>query len=208
WTAALNAGPDQIWKAAPQLGRPSKQADVLYYLAESADPLPAESAVLEATGATAEHVDGLVEAGIVQRLPAVTVAVPSASGEEPPERLRELYSTLPQPVDNLPAADLAELEKAGLVEREAQPGSLNLTLSRQQALHDYLRLRQGEKYAAVIALLATEAQPVNLGDIYAQTGASIHHLRRLAELDLVRLGDEEVWRDPLAGRIFVPADAP
>ena len=207
-TAALNAGPDQIWKAAPQLGRPSKQADVLYYLAESADPLPAESAVLEATGATAEHVDGLVEAGIVQRLPAVTVAVPSASGEEPPERLRELYSTLPQPVDNLPAADLAELEKAGFVEREAQPGSLNLTLSRQQALHDYLRLRQGEKYAAVIALLATEAQPVNLGDIYAQTGASLHHLRRLAELDLVRLGDEEVWRDPLAGRIFVPADAP
>ena len=62
-TAALNAGPDQIWKAAPQLGRPSKQADVLYYLAESADPLPAESAVLEATGATAEHVDSLVEEG-------------------------------------------------------------------------------------------------------------------------------------------------
>src|SRR5699024_3824020 len=64
-TAALNAGPRQIWEAAPQLGRASKQSDVLYYLAESADPLPAESAVLEATGASSEHIDGLVEEGIV-----------------------------------------------------------------------------------------------------------------------------------------------
>lgn len=207
-TATLNAGSRQTWEAAPQLGRASKQSDVLYHLVESSDPLPAEATVLEATGASTAHVDGLVEEGIVQRLPAVTVIVPAAAQERAPEHLRELFAALPLPAESIDTAALAELEAAGLVEREEQPAALNLTLSRQQALHHYLCLRQGEKYAAILALLAAEAQPVSLGDIYAQTGASLHHLRKLAELDLVRLGDEEVWRDPLAERTFVPAEAP
>ena len=56
--------------------------------------------------------------------------------------------------------------------------------------------------------LATAAQPVPVTDIYAETGATITHLRKLARLDLIRLGDEAVWRDSLADRDFVPVDPP
>jgi primosomal protein N' (replication factor Y) (superfamily II helicase) len=59
-----------------------------------------------------------------------------------------------------------------------------------------------------MALLGGEAQPVPVSDVYAGTGSSLYHLRKLADLDLIRLGDEQVWRDPLADRDFVPAEAP
>src|SRR5690606_16776666 len=45
-------------------------------------------------------------------------------------------------------------------------------------------------------------------DIYEATGATLAHLKKLAQLDLIRFGSEEVWRDPLADRDFVPAEAP
>src|SRR5690606_34230445 len=53
-----------------------------------------------------------------------------------------------------------------------------------------------------------EARAVPVSEIYAATGATLQHLRRLSELDLVRLGDEHVWRDSLADRDFAPADPP
>jgi primosomal protein N' (replication factor Y) (superfamily II helicase) len=49
---------------------------------------------------------------------------------------------------------------------------------------------------------------VPVGDIYAADQFLHHHQRKLAKLELVRLGDEEVWRDSLADRDFVPAVAP
>ncbi|MDT8306267.1 MAG: hypothetical protein RRC07_10045, partial [Anaerolineae bacterium] len=207
-TAALNAGPRQIWEAAPALGRASKQSDVLYHLVHSEDPLPAEEAVREATGADAAHVDGLLAEGLVQRVPAATLLVAAAPRDGVPDVLQPLFAALPLAVDSIDPAALQQLEETGLVTRQEQPDSLNLTPSRQQALHHYLRLRGGEKYAAILSFLAAEAQPVPVSDVYAATGSSLYHLRKLAEHDLVRLGDEHVWRDPLAGRDFVPAEAP
>ena len=71
-----------------------------------------------------------------------------------------------------------------------------------------LNFRGATTYYDVLLLLATEARPVNISHIYAQTGANINHLRKLQKLDLIRFGAEEVWRDPLADRDFVPAQAP
>jgi primosomal protein N' (replication factor Y) len=71
-----------------------------------------------------------------------------------------------------------------------------------------LSLRGGESYYRILKLLARAAQAVNISDIYAATGANINHLRKLAKLDLIRLGDVEVWRDPLADRDFVPSEPP
>jgi primosomal protein N' (replication factor Y) (superfamily II helicase) len=207
-TATLIAGPRQIWEAAPALGRASKQSDVLYHLAESDDPLPAEAAVCEETGATTEHVDALVAAGLVQRVPATTLLVATATGEQAPEALRDLLDALPLALDSIAPGAQAELESAGLVARQDQPAALNLAVSRQQALQHYLRLRGGEKYGAILDMLAAAAQPLPIGDVYAATGSSLHHLRRLAGQELIRLGDEQVWRDPLAERDFVPAEAP
>ena len=38
--------------------------------------------------------------------------------------------------------------------------------------------------------------------------ANLNHLKKWVKLDLIRLGAEEVWRDPLADRDCIPADAP
>lgn len=207
-TATLSAGPRQIWQAAPELGRPSKQADVLHYLVHSDDPLPPEASVLQETGAQAEHIAALVEAGIVRRLPATTLLVAAAPARQSPEELRELLAALPLAVESIAPGDLAQLEEAGLAARQEQPATLYLAVSGQEALQHYLRLRRGEKYGAILALLAAEAQPLPVGELYAETGSNIQHLRRLAAAELIRLGDEQVWRDPLAGREFVPSEAP
>jgi len=71
-----------------------------------------------------------------------------------------------------------------------------------------LRLRRAEVYGVILSLLSREARAVPVGEVYEATGATLRHLRKLAELDLVRLGDEHVWRDSLADRDFAPAHPP
>jgi primosomal protein N' (replication factor Y) len=167
-TAELIAGPKRVQTAVTHLGRANKQADILLYLAEIDDPLPQETAVLEATGASEKHVQQLVKTGLIHR----------------------------EPVDDSQFI--------------IHPSSfiISLAVPHKEVLAHVLRLRGAEKYHQILTLLAHEAQPVSVSDIYAQTGAAITHLRKLAGLDLIRFGSEEVWRDPLADRDFVPADPP
>ncbi|MFW6068476.1 MAG: replication restart helicase PriA [Chloroflexota bacterium] len=207
-TAELIAGPRQLWNRVMELGRASLQSDVLYYLAQSADPLPAEDAVREATGAGDDHIEGLIDEGLIQRTSQTRVIVPVAVADDVPENLQDVYRELPAAADTLDDAAVADLEAQGLAEELTEAPSLNLTLTRQEALEHIFRLRNGEKYWAVINYLARAAQPAPVGDVYEATGSTIYHLRRLKEQDLIRLGSEEVWRDPLADRDFIPSEAP
>lgn len=88
------------------------------------------------------------------------------------------------------------------------PNSISLAIPYSAVLKQAMNLRSAGKYHQVLTLLAQEARPVSVSDIYAQLDVSISHLRKLAALDLIRFGAEEVWRDPLADRDFVPVDAP
>lgn len=54
-----------------------------------------------------------------------------------------------------------------------------------------------DRRLAAMQFLADQAIPVNVSWVYAASGASSTDLNRLAELDLVRLGETEIWRDPL-----------
>jgi len=67
---------------------------------------------------------------------------------------------------------------------------------------------RSEVYRAVIAFLTTEAGPVDVSWVFAATGAKRYHLHKLRERGLIALGAEEVWRDPLAGQVFVPTEPP
>ncbi|MBE2223086.1 MAG: primosomal protein N' [Anaerolineae bacterium] len=69
-TAELIASPARVQDALRQLGRSNKQADVLLYLADLDDPLPEETAVLQATNATEKHLQSLAEAGLLTRTPS------------------------------------------------------------------------------------------------------------------------------------------
>ena len=208
----LTAGWPRIQAAAPQLGRASKAADVLHHLATLADPLPSEADVLAATGAKESHLKSLMAEGLIARIPAqtVAVAVPRARrrGTVLPEAQAAALARLPIDPDELPPDVFAQLHDAGLLRLEEQPAALSLRLSRRKAYGHILRLRQAGVYGDILALLTREARPVAIGDIYAQTAATVKHLRRLAELDLVALKSTEVWRDSLADRDFAPAEPP
>ena len=175
-TAELIASPDRWQTAVTELGRANKQADILRYLLESDDPLPEETAVLQATGANQTHLQKLADVNLIIIDKAISHQ-PSAISKE------NSGSRAPSPL-------------------------ISLAIPPAEAIRQILKLRGATTYYNVLKLLAEKAQPVNISDIYAQTNSNISHLRKLVKLDLIRFGSEEVWRDPLADRDFVPAQAP
>jgi primosomal protein N' (replication factor Y) len=207
-TADLIAGPALIRAATPQLGRASKAADILHYLAESVDPFPPKDDVLTATGATGKQLDSLAAEGLITLLPAAEVVVQVDLKDAPPE-LVALTPRLPLPPSDLPHPErLPEWQAAEWVRVEAQPAAVSLAVPARRVMGHILRYRRAEVYGRVLDYLADEARPVPLSDVYRDTGAALRHLKRLAELELVRLGDVHVWRDSLADRDFAPAEPP
>ncbi|MFN2195275.1 MAG: primosomal protein N' [Anaerolineales bacterium] len=51
----------------------------------------------------------------------------------------------------------------------------------------------------MLQFLIDETGPVEVSWVYAASGGSLADLRYLAERDLISLGEDEVWRDPLEG---------
>ncbi|MEW5985124.1 MAG: primosomal protein N' [Chloroflexota bacterium] len=207
-TAELMAGPRRLRQAAMELGRASKAADALYFLVTSDDPLPAEAAVLEATGVEEKQLVELAKEGLIRRTAAATLVVPLGRAENTPAALREAWERLPAAHATLDENSYDQLQSLGLARTLEQPAVVGLAVSAKQAVHHLYRLRHAEKYDQVLTLLAKEARAVPISEIYAATDTTLQHLKRLAELELVRLGAEEVWRDPLADRDFAPAEAP
>ena len=207
-TAELIAGPAIIRAAVPRLGRANKAADILYYLAESADPFPARDELVAATGATSKHLDALAAEGLITLLPPAEV-VTSGNPADAPAELVALLPRLPLPPADLPQSErLPEWIGAGWVGVVAQPAAVGLAIPARHVMGQILRHRRAEVYGRVLDYLADEARAVPLSDVYQATGASLRHLKRLAELELVRLGDVHVWRDSLADRDFAPAEPP
>ncbi|MCB0214081.1 MAG: hypothetical protein KDJ52_32385, partial [Anaerolineae bacterium] len=68
----LTIPPDTIDTVLPTLGRPSKQAEILLYLAELDDPLPALDSVLAAVDCSIAPVNALIEREWVELIPAQT----------------------------------------------------------------------------------------------------------------------------------------
>ncbi len=207
-TVELAAGPAKIWAAALALGRASKHAELLHFLAQCDDPLPTKYSVLDATGVDESYLSDLVREGLVHCNPATTLVVPAVGQQQVPSPLRLAFAELPVSATELEPQSLDTLQSQELVYLVEQPETVNLAVSQQEALEHIFRFRNGEKYFAILQLLSREAQPVALSDLYDRTDTNINHLRRLAEQDLVRFGTEEVWRDPLADRDFVPSEAP
>jgi primosomal protein N' (replication factor Y) len=60
----------------------------------------------------------------------------------------------------------------------------------------------------ILRFLLDEPGPVNVSWIYAESGGHLRDLRYLAKRDLVRLGESEVWRNPLEDYEFQPKQVP
>ena len=70
------------------------------------------------------------------------------------------------------------------------------------------RAEAGERRLRILRYLAAEGLPVAVPWIYAASGGNLTDLQRLAEMELVQLGESEIWRDPLENIIAPPAEPP
>jgi primosomal protein N' (replication factor Y) len=218
-TVELIATPEEIAAVLPTLGRASKQADVLLYLATSEDPLPALDEVLTGVGCTKSPVDALVKRGWVKVTPKRALVTTTLSGpaieaaladlEQAPAPRTALSSVCdhPGPVEtdqvDASSATLAKLEAKGYVRRWTEPATVALTLEPSEVPDVVVELRGTAKHAAVLDLLGREEGKVWIGWVYAQTDATLDTLRVLAEAELIALDEARRWRDPLADQAFV-----
>lgn len=65
-----------------------------------------------------------------------------------------------------------------------------------------------ERRQAILRFLLSEPGPVDVSWVYAESGGNLEDLRALSERGLVRLGESEVWRDPLGQYDFQPSQPP
>jgi primosomal protein N' (replication factor Y) len=223
-TVELIANSEEVAAVLPGLGRASKQADMLLYLAGLDDPLPTLEEALDGVGCREGPARALAERGWVSLAPRRTLVATSLSGQA----LEEALTTLdrapvqraaligvhdhPGPIEtsqlDVSATALAALQGKGYVQRWTEPASVALTLDADQVLDAVLELRGTVQHAAVLDLLAQEEGRVWVGWVYAQTEADLNTLRALAEAGLIALDEARHWRDPLADQSFVLEQAP
>ena len=61
---------------------------------------------------------------------------------------------------------------------------------------------------AMLRLLVSETEPVEVAWLYAESGGNLSDLKALDKRGLVELGEAEIWRDPLEGMEFVASEPP
>jgi primosomal protein N' (replication factor Y) len=99
-----------------------------------------------------------------------------------------------------PSVHAKQVKTARLIASVPQLEAVRGSLSRSAA--------KAQRLQAALDFLGREAKPVEVQWVYAASGCDLQDLRDLAEMELVDLGEAEVWRDPLAGKEFVPDSAP
>jgi len=105
---------------------------------------------------------------------------------------------------------VSSLAEHGLVRLAGRPAIVTLVADAAtvtQASEEYRQLPRGGQ-ARVLEALAGYTAPVDLSEVYKATGASFQAIQRLAEKGLVRIEEQEVRRDPLAGRVFPVSQPP
>lgn len=63
-------------------------------------------------------------------------------------------------------------------------------------------------YLDILHTLAEVGGALDVSTLYAQTNTSLQHLKKLAEEELIILGESEIWRDSLARRSYLPSAPP
>ena len=214
---------ETIKRFLPLLGRASKQADVLAWLATGTDPLPTLAQVCQDVGCSEGPVKELADRGwveITQRRELLALAVSSEEVDalsqgklaRSPSQMQVL-TTLAEARLPLTPKDLAELsgvslstmkqvEKRGYIHRMVEEPQVILNLSPEETRQRIVELRGGQKHQAVLEALLGAGGSAWVGRIYAETDANTDVLRSLEAVGLIQTEQAEVMRDPLAGQTF------
>jgi primosomal protein N' (replication factor Y) len=75
-----------------------------------------------------------------------------------------------------------------------------------QGLSHYENVQQRRQ--RVLDFLSREPGPVDVSWVYAESGANLSDLKKLNEMELIILREQEQWRDPLAGLAYDPSAPP
>ncbi|MFT7586060.1 MAG: primosomal protein N' (replication factor Y), partial [Cellvibrionaceae bacterium] len=181
-TAELIARPEQIVQKLPEIGRKSKQADVLIWLLLANEPTPTVEQVLAGSGRERADLDKCFADGLVE--------------------MRKMGGFLPEEGGGT-SVDLSDTDRRGNTDEfVAVKGTKKLVID------TVLRLKKGESYGRIIDFLASEARPVSVAAVYDFAEATLAQLKKLVKWEIVKFGAEEVWRDSMADRDFTPAEAP
>ncbi len=213
-----------IESALPRLGRASKQADLLWILAsrpgtplpgtehdhpQLAPTFPTVAELCDLAGCTEGPLRALEARGWVKIVGRQTLllALPGAGDAElgrAPKQAEALSALLDRggPVDldaflaetGVSRSIISALEDKGLVQRVVEEPIVLLALPPGEVLARIIELRGAEKERAVLTMLQGSADRVWVGGIYAQTGANLGTLRKLAARGLVSLHSTEFER--------------
>lgn len=214
----------RVGDVATRVGRESRRANVLETLLNARDHRMSLSALCRAVGCTPAPVKTLAEAGDVCLDPKQEWVEIAVAADDLTARLEDSdYKGAPAqratlqtllavngalPLDALDRRAVVQLEKAGTLRRWTEPAWVELNLAPEEAAQRIIDLRGSQPYLDILNFLAQEPGPVSVSEVYAQTGANLARLQRLADEGLVTLGEAEAWRDPLVDQEFVPVLAP
>jgi len=232
-TARLAIPVEQVDAVAPLLGRESRRAGVLEVLRAAPDARLTVAACCLAAGCGEQVVRALADAGDVTLTPKsrwLELTVPTdqmnlrlQAGEfDRAAAQKAALTALVAAGGALPAGEISSsvagaLAKQHLVRSGEQSATVELAaryrtpdgrIDSAALAARLLDLREGHQALSVLRLLAREEAAVAVNWIDAQTGAPMKLLQELAEEGLILLGEEDAWRDPLAGRDFAPTVAP
>ncbi len=115
---------------------------------------------------------------------------------------------LREPVLNPPAVSEKRVRVAELA---VPPAQVEEVIARHLAPDEapLNRRKALQRRAEVLRLLAQAGEPLEVSEVYtAVPGCTLTDLRALAEDDLLVLREQAIWRDPLAGRTYVPDTPP
>lgn len=222
-----------VEEVLPRLGRASKQAEVLSWLANYAGPPPSVAMVCQQVGCSPAPVQSLAERGwvrisrprrLVELLLTADQVQTALAGElrRAPaqaaalQALQEAARAAQGPVEedllrsqsSITTTALAALEKRGYVRRWSEEATVQLLVPRAEIPARVIELKGGQKYRRVLEALAAQGRPVWVGWLYAEADVDLATLRELARVGLISLTEKEIWRDPLAGQQFVPDRPP
>ncbi len=113
------------------------------------------------------------------------------------------HGSLPAMKDacNVSASTLQALKKKGLI--DIDDSTIKLVVPMPQALEARLKLRGVFKFLPGLEALAQAPNhTMLLSEWRRQTGLSLKDARKLVDWQLIEMHTIDIWRDPLAGRIF------
>ena len=221
--ARLAATEEEMQLALQRMGRPTQASRLLELLARSEQPVWPLAEACARAGAAPEAAAKLAKEGLVviqKRRELVSLAQTGAALEEAIAGLRERKSAQAAALEvlrdrggmedaaalrrdaGIPTDTLRALEGQGLIRRAAEEARIHLAARREDALEHALRLRGADRYRDILNILRATNRPVWLSWLYAETDCTLDDVRALAEQGLIALGEEEVERSPMAGRVF------